>query len=96
MKKTRFTETQIVKALKEHEAGRKQEDICRELEISKATLYNWKSKYGGMEMSDVKRLKELEDENARLKRMYANLSLDHEILKDIITKKGWGSASKGS
>lgn len=96
MKSTRFTETQIVKALKEHEAGRKAEDLCRELEISKATLYNWKSKYGGMEISDVKRLKELEEENARLKRMYANLSLDHEILKDIITKKGWGPANKGS
>lgn len=90
MKKTRFSETQIVKALKEHEAGRKQEDICRELEISKATFYNWKSKYGGMDVSDVKRLKELEEENARLKRMYANLSLDHEILKDIITKKRLG------
>lgn len=96
MKSTRFTETQIVKVLKEHEAGRKADDICRELEISKATLYNWKSKYGGLEASDVKRLKELEDENARLKRMYANLSLDHEILKDIITKKGWGPANKGS
>lgn len=96
MKSTRFTETQIVKALKEHEAGSKAEDLCRELEISKATLYNWKSKYGGMEISDVKRLKELEEENARLKRMYANLSLDHEILKDIITKKGWGPANKGS
>ena len=96
MKSTRFTETQIVKALKENEAGRKLEDLCRELEISKATFYNWKSKYGGMEVSDVRRLKELEEENSRLKRMYANLSLDHEILKDIITKKGWGPASKGS
>ncbi len=96
MKKTRFTETQIVKALREHEAGRRQEDLCRELEISKATFYNWKSKYGGMEVSDVRRLKELEEENSRLKRMYANLSLDHEILKDVISKKGWGPASKGS
>ena len=96
MKKTRFTETQIVKALKEHEVGRKLEDLCRDLEISKATFYNWKSKYGGMEASDVKRLKELEDENARLKRMYANLSLDHEILKDVILKKGWGPASKSN
>ena len=96
MKKTRFTETQIVKALSEHEAGKKVDDLCRELEISKSTFFNWKSKYGGMEASDVRRLKELEDENVRLKRMYANLSLDHEILKDIITKKGWGPASKGS
>ena len=66
------------------------------MEISKATLYNWKSKYGGMESSDVKRLKELEEENARLKRMYAELSLDHTVLKDVITKKGWGPAGKES
>jgi len=66
------------------------------MDISKATLYNWKSKYGGMESSDVKRLKELEEENARLKRMYAELSLDHNILKDVITKKGWGPAGKES
>jgi len=96
MKKTRFTETQIVKGLKEHEGGRSAEDICREMDISKGTLYNWKSKYGGMEASDVKRLKELEEENARLKRMYAELSLDHNILKDVITKKGWGPAGKES
>ena len=94
MKKTRFTETQIVKVLKEHDGGRKLEDICRELDISKATFYNWKSKYSGMEASDVKRLKELEDENARLKRMFAELSMDHSILKDVITKKGWGPTGK--
>jgi putative transposase len=96
MKRTRFTETQIVKALKELEGGRAAEDISREMDISKATLYRWKGKYGGMESSDVKRLKELEDENARLKRMYAELSLDHTILKDVITKKGWGPAGKES
>ena len=96
MRKTRFTETQIVKALKELEAGRKLEDLCREMEVSKATFYKWKSKYGGMEASDVRRLKELEEENARLKRMYANLSLDHEILKDVISKKGWGPVNKNS
>ena len=96
MKKTRFTETQIVKAIKEQEGGRPVEAICRELEISRPTFYRWQSKYGGMEASDVRRLKELEEENLRLKRMYANLSLDHEILKDVITKKGWGPASKGS
>lgn len=88
MKKTRFTETQIVKAFKEHEGGRSVENICREVDISKATLFNWKSKYEGMEASDVKRLKELEEENARLKRMYADSSLDHNILKDVIIKKG--------
>lgn len=96
MKKTRFTETQIVRALKEGEEGRKTEDICRELEISKATFYNWKSRYGGMEASDVKRLKELEEENARLKKMFAELSMNHDILKEVITKKGWGSGSKNS
>ena len=74
MKKTRFTESQIVKALKENEAGRKTEDICRELEISRATFNKWKSRYGGLEASDVKQLKELEVENCRLKKMFAKLS----------------------
>lgn len=88
MKKSRISESQIVKALKENESGRKTEDICRELEVSRATFYRWKSQYGGMEASDVKRLKELEEENARLKKMFADLSLDHSILKEVITKKG--------
>ena len=96
MKKTRFTETQIVKALKEYEGGRKAEDICRELQVSKATLYNWNAKYGGMESSDVKRMKELEEENARLKKMYANLAMDNEILRDLFTKKGWALPPKGN
>ena len=96
MKKTRFTETQIVKVLKEHEAGRKLEDLCRELEISKATFYNWKSKYGGMEASDVKRMKELEEENARLKKMYAEMAMDNQILKDLFTKKGWALPPKNN
>nr|WP_246343514.1 IS3 family transposase [Adhaeribacter radiodurans] len=90
MKKTRITESQIIKSLQENESGRKTEDICRELEVSRATFYRWKSQYGGMEASDVKRLKELEEENARLKKMYADLSLDHSILKEVITKKGLG------
>jgi len=96
MKKSKFTETQIVKALKEHEGGRSAEDICRDLVISRPTLYNWKSKYGGMESSDVKRLKELEESHSRLKRMYAELSMDHNILKDVIAKKGWGPAGNES
>ena len=96
MKKTRITESQIVKALQENESGRKTEDICRELEVSRATFYRWKSQYGGMEASDVKRLKELEEENARLKKMFADLSLDHSILKEVITKKGWGPGNKSS
>ena len=85
-----------MKALKELDGGRAAEGISREMDISKATLYRWKSKYGGMESSDVKRLKDLEEENARLKRMYAELSLDHTILKDVISKKGWGPAGKES
>lgn len=87
MKKSRFTESQIVHALKEYEAGKKAEDICRELGINRQTFYNWKKKYGGMETQDLKRLKELEEENRRLKHMYAELSLDHRILKDIVEKK---------
>lgn len=87
MRKQKFTETQIVKALKEHEAGRSTEDICRELGVHKATLYNWRKKYGGMESNELKRLKELEEENRKLKAMYADLALDHKILKDVLTKK---------
>ena len=86
MKKSRYTETQIVKILKEVEGGRLIKEVCREYGISEATYYNWKTKYGGMEASDVKRLKELEDENRRLKSMFAELSLEHRILKDIIEK----------
>ena len=87
MKKSRFTETQIVKILKEVERGRLVKDVCREYGVSEATYYNWKSKYGGMEASDIKRLKELEDENRRPKQMYAELCLDNRILKDIVEKK---------
>ena len=87
MKKKRYSESQIVKALKEVEGGRNVKAICREYSISQATYYNWKNKYGGMEASDIKRLKELEDENRRLKQMYVDLSLDHKILKDIVEKK---------
>ena len=96
MKQTRFTETQIVSILKQQEGGRTTKEICREHSISEATFYNWKSKYGGMEASDVKRLKELEEENARLKRMYANVAMDNEILKDLFTKKGWALPQKSS
>lgn len=87
MKKSRYSETQIVKILKEVEAGKLVKDVCREYEISDATYYNWKAKYGGMEASDIKRLKELEAENQRLKQMYADLSLEHRVLKDIVEKK---------
>lgn len=87
MKRTKFTESQIVKALKENEQGRKVEDICRELGIHKGTFYNWRAKYGGMESNQLKRLKELEDENSRLKKMFADLSLDNVMLKDLLSKK---------
>jgi putative transposase len=87
MKKTKFTETQIVKAISEHEAGRKAEDICRELGITTAAFYKWRQRYGGMEVSDVKKMKTIEEENSRLKRMYAELSLVHEALKDAVAKK---------
>ena len=87
MKKSRYSESQIIKILKEVEGGRMVKDVCREYGISDATYYNWKSKYGGMTASDIRKLKDLEDENRRLKRMYADLSLQHEALKDVIEKK---------
>ena len=87
MKKLRYTESQIVKILKEVEGARLVKEVCREYSVSDATYYNWKAKYGGVEASDIKRLKDLEDENRRLKSMFAELSLEHRILKDIIEKK---------
>lgn len=79
--------TQILRVLKEVEGGRHVKDVCRENGDSEASYYNWKSKYGAMESSDIKRMKELEEENRRLKQMYASLSLDHEILKEYRCKK---------
>jgi putative transposase len=87
MKRTRFTEAQIVKAIKEHENGRDAKDLCRELEITTAAFYKWRQRYGGMEVNELKRVKELEAENSRLKRMYAELSLVHHALKDAVEKK---------
>ena len=87
MKKSRFTESQITQALKEYEAGKNVLDICRELQINRNTFYNWKKKYSGMDSELLRRFKELERENAELKRMYADLSLDHRILKNVIEKK---------
>ena len=87
MKKTRFTETQIVKAIQEHEAGRDAKEICRELQISTAAFYKWRQRYGGMNVNELKRVKELEEENSRLNVLYANLSLVHEALKDAVAKK---------
>jgi putative transposase len=89
MKKTRYTEEQIIGVLKQMEAGRKVAELARELGVSEATLYTWKSKYGGMEVNEARRLKELEEENRRLKQLVADLSLDREALKSVIRKNGW-------
>ena len=87
MKRSRFTETQIISILKEADAGMQVKDICRKHGISDATYYNWKSKYGGMEASDLKRLKELEREHSKLKRMYADLAQENRSMKDLIEKE---------
>jgi len=87
MKRSRFTEEQIIGVLKEHEAGMKAADLCRKHGISQQTLYNWKSKFGGMEVSEAKRLKTLEDENARLKKLLAESMLNEAALKELLTKK---------
>lgn len=86
MKKTRFTETQIVAILKEADAGMKVSDICRKHGIFDATYYNWKSKYGGMESSDLKRMKELESELSQYKRMYAELARENDAMRALIEK----------
>lgn len=87
MKKTRFTEAQIFNILKEYDAGKNILDVAREHGVSKATIYNWKAKYGGMELNDLKRIKELEEENRKLKHMYAELALDNKMLKEVLGKK---------
>src|SRR5664279_4122849 len=89
MKKSRNTEEQIIAILKQQEAGVKTADLCREHGISTATFYGWKSKYGGMEVGEAQRLKQLEEENRRLKHLVADLSLDREALKAVIRKNGW-------
>ena len=87
MKRKRHTEEQIIAILKEHEAGAKTADVCRKHGISSATFYKWKAKYGGLEVSDAKRLKALEDENAKLKKLLAEAMLDNAMLKDVAAKK---------
>lgn len=87
MRKSKFSETQIVKILKEAEAGKSPQEICREYGLSRSTFYRWQSLYGGMEVSELARMKELEKENQRLKQMFADLSLENRALKEIIEKK---------
>lgn len=89
MKKSRFTEEQIIAVLKQLEAGRSVADVSREYAVSDATIYAWKAKYGGMDVNEARRLRQLEDENRRLKHLVADLSLDKEALKAVITKNGW-------
>ncbi len=87
MKRKRFTEEQIISVLKEHEAGARVPDLARRHGVSENTIYRWKSKFGGLEVSEAKRLRELEAENAKLKRLYADAMLDNAALKDLVTKK---------
>jgi len=87
MKRSKFSPQKIVRILKEFDDGKPLDELCREHGISKATVYNWRKKYGGLEASEMKRLKDLEKENSRLKRMYAELALDHQLAKEIIEKK---------
>ena len=90
MKKGKYTEEQIIDVLKRMEAGQKARELARELGVSEATLYTWKSKYGGMEVNEARRLRDLERENGELKKLVADLSLDREALKTVIRKNGWG------
>ena len=87
MKRSRFTEEQIIAVLRQHEAGAKITDVCRKHGVSDATFYKWKAKYGGMEVSDARRLKVLEQENAKLKKLLAEAMLDNAILRDVAARK---------
>src|ERR1700688_2793334 len=93
MSKGRHTEAEIIAALKQVEAGRKAEDVAREVGVSKHTIYAWKAKYSGMDVSEAQEAKQLRDENARLRKLVADLSLDKDALQSVIRKNGWSSQS---
>ena len=93
MKRSRFTDEQIIGILKEHEAGTPVSEICRKHGVSDASIYKWKAKYGGLDVSEAKRLKTLEDENAKLKRLLADAMLDNAALKDLLGKNVWSASS---
>ena len=93
MKRSKFSEEQIIAILREQEAGEKTADVCRRHGISSATFFAWKAKFGGMDVSDVKRLRALEEENAKLKRLYADAMLDNSALKDLLAKNVWSAPS---
>jgi putative transposase len=95
MKKVRFTENQIISILKQQESGISIEDLARENSVSEATIYNWKAKYGGMDANELKRMKELEEENAILKRIAANLTLENDAVKTVLEKKFGGLTTYG-
>jgi putative transposase len=90
MKKSKFTEQQIAFALKQAESGISVEEVCRKIGISDATFYNWKKKYGGLGVSELRRLRQLEEENSKLKQIVADLSLDKQMLQDVLKKKFYG------
>jgi len=91
MSKSRHTEAEMIGALRQIEAGRKTEDVAREVGVSKHTIYAWKAKYGGMDVSQAQEAKQLRDENTRLRKLVADLSLDKDMLQAVIAKNGWGS-----
>ena len=95
MTRSKFSEQQIIGVLKQVEGGRTVGEVCREVGVSTATYFKWKAKFGGMEASDIRRMRELEEENRQLKRMYADLSLENRALKDVIEKKPWEQVRNG-
>ncbi len=96
MSRSRHTEAQMIRALRQVEAGRAVEDVAREMGVSKRTLYAWRAKYGGMDVSQAQEAKQLRDENSRLRKLVADFSLDKEALQSVIQKNGWSRSAEGS